>query len=300
MEAKRATNKNATPDFVTARAWEDMSEMMMLYEEGNIPVDLILIEQYIQNHDIAVDFEDFYKYYNEVKDAYSIEDIIAGNASEEIKAMAKAAGSEEKAILLDILTAEASGAMQYSREMTLLLERIQPILQDSVERLAEGFSNREIFSQHIMRRQRDLEKQITARVISASKKKVERWVIHHLESYLENTTQARDNRRAIMMVMQMFDESVNKARAITQSAVSIFFNTVKFVVDVYGYSDELRTVFGNLWINGNSQKFIKAYGFEDYMGNPAGPVPEADYSKFDNFKINFTLEDPRERYRRGM
>lgn len=300
MEAKRAVNKNATPDFVTARAWEDMSEMIMLYEEGGIPVDLILIEQYIQNHDIAVDFEDFYKYYNEVKDAYNIESILAGNASAEIKAMAKAAGKEEKAIVLDILTAEASGAMQYSREMTRLLEQIQPVLQDSVERLAEGFSNREIFSQHIMRRQRELEKKITARVISASKKKVERWVIHHLENYLENTTQARDNRRAILMVMQMFDESVNKARAITQSAVSIFFNTIRFIIEVYGLGEELRTVFSNLYINSNSQKFISAYGFEEYMSNPGGPIPEADYSAFDNFKINFTVEDPREKFRRGM
>lgn len=300
LEAKRAHNKNATPDFVTARAWEDMSEMMMLYEEGGIPVDLILIEQYIQDHDIAVDFEDFYNYYNEVKDAYGIENIIAGKASDEVKAMAASAGREEKAILLDVLTAEASGAMQYSREMTRLLEQIQPILQDSVERLAEGFSNREIFSQHILRRQRELEKKITARVISASNKKVERWIIHHLEAYLDNTTQARDNRRAILMVMQMFDENVHKAKAITQSAVSIFFNTIKFVMEVYGLGEELHTVFNNLYINTNSQKFIKTYGFEDYMGDPSGPIPEADYSKFDNFKIDFTVEDPREKYRRGM
>jgi hypothetical protein len=300
MEAKRATNKNATPDFVTARAWEDLSDMMVLHEEGGVPVDLILIEQYVQNHDIAVDFNDFYNYFCEVKSMYNIEDILAGKATAEIKSMAKVAGDEEKAILLDVLTAEVSGAMQYSREMTRLLDEILPLLQDSVERLAEGFSNREIFSQHILRRQRELDKKITARVISASNKKVERWIIHHLENYLETTTQARDNRRAILTVMQMFDDNVSKAKTITQSAVSIFINVVRFIIEVYGMGNELLTVFNNLSINSNSAKFIHTYGFEEFMGNPAGPVPHADYSKFDNMKINFTVEDPRERWSRGM
>lgn len=215
-----------------------MSDMMLLHEEGGVPVDLILIEQYIQNHDIAVDFNDFYNYFCEVKEAYHIEDIIAGNASAEIKEMAKSAGKEEKAILLDVLTAEASGAMQYSREMTRLLEQILPLLQDSVERLAEASLTARSSRSISCAVSASLEKKITARVISASKKKVERWVIHHLENYLDATTQARDNRRAILTVMQMYDENVNKAKAITQSAVDIFFNTIRFVIEVYGIGNE--------------------------------------------------------------
>ncbi|MCD7742280.1 MAG: MoxR family ATPase [Ruminococcus sp.] len=282
--------------FVTARAWEDMSDMMKLHEEGGVPVDLILIEQYIQNHDIAFDFNDFYNYYNEVKDAYKIDTILSGNASDEIKQNAKAAGKEEKAILLDVLTAEAAGAMQYSRETTRLLKEMQPILQDSVERLGEGFSNREVFSQHIMRRQKELEKQITARVISASNKKVERWIIHHLEHYLDATTDARDNRRAILMVMQMFDEKVKEVKGIAQGAVSVFFNMILFVIEVYGIGEELATVFNTLAMNSNAVKFIKEYGFEEFMGDPTGNIPQADYSHFDDVKIDYTVEDPRARY----
>ncbi|MCD8096373.1 MAG: MoxR family ATPase [Ruminococcus sp.] len=285
--------------FVTARAWEDMSDMMKLHEEGGVVVDLILIEQYVQNHDIAVDFNDFYNYYNEVKDAYEIDTILQGKASEQIKANAKIAGKEEKAILLDVLTAEAAGAMQYSRETTRLLTEMQPILQDSVERLGEGFSNREVFSNHIMRRQKDLEKKVTARVISASNKKVERWIIHNLEDYLEKTTDTRDNRRAIMLVMQMFEEKAKEVKGITQAAVAVFFNMIKFVIEVYGLGEELSTVFNTLAMNSNAVKFIQSYGFEEFMMNPSGDIPQADYSKFDEIKINYTVEDPMARYRRG-
>ncbi|MCR5142679.1 MAG: MoxR family ATPase [Ruminococcus sp.] len=297
---KKKLNPNATPDFVTSRAWEDMSEMIYLYERGGIPVDLILIEQYIQDHDIAVDYEDFYRFYNEIKDTMQIDSILKGTASNDLMAKAQSLEGEALAIFLDILTAEISGAMQYSREMTRLVTEMQPLIQDAVERLGEGFSNREVYSNKIMLRQRELEKMIIARVISSSNKKVERWIIHTLENYLDETTNARDNRRAILMSMQMFDEKVKEVKAITKGAVSIFFSVVRFIIDVYGVGNELGTIFTNLGLNANAVKFIRTYGFEDFMNNPTGPIPEADLSAFDEIVINYQVEDPRAKYQQNV
>ena len=42
--------------FVTARGWDDLSQMIHLYEQHKIPVDQKLVEQYIQNPEIAQDF----------------------------------------------------------------------------------------------------------------------------------------------------------------------------------------------------------------------------------------------------
>ena len=39
--------------FVTARGWEDLSEMIKLYEKNNISVDVKLVSQYLQNPQIA-------------------------------------------------------------------------------------------------------------------------------------------------------------------------------------------------------------------------------------------------------
>lgn len=296
---KKKLNPNATPDFVTSRAWEDMSEMIRLYEQGGIPVDLILIEQYIQDHDIAVDYEDYYNFYNEIKDTFEIDNIIQGNVWDDLKQRSAALDWEGKATLLDILTAEASGAMQYSRETTRLLTEMLPILQDAVERMGEGFSNRDVFSNKIMQRQRDLERMIIARVISSSNKKVERWIIHHLEYYLDATTECRTNSQAILKVMQLFDDKVREVRGITQAAVSVFFNVVRFVLSTYGAGDELRTVFSNLGMNSNAVKFITSFGLEEYCSDPTGPEPAVDLSLFDNMKINYTIEDPRDKYRNG-
>ena len=39
--------------FVTARGWDDLSDMIKLYEKNNIPVDEKLVAQYLQNRKIA-------------------------------------------------------------------------------------------------------------------------------------------------------------------------------------------------------------------------------------------------------
>ncbi|MBP3870978.1 MAG: AAA family ATPase, partial [Faecalicoccus sp.] len=49
--------------FVTARAWDDLSQMISLYEENELPVDLALIGQYIQDEQIARDFANYYDLY---------------------------------------------------------------------------------------------------------------------------------------------------------------------------------------------------------------------------------------------
>ncbi|MBO5620765.1 MAG: hypothetical protein J5959_03975, partial [Butyrivibrio sp.] len=127
----------------------------------------------------------------------------------------------------------------------------------------------------------------------------EHWIIHHLEFYLEATTECRNNTQAIQKVIQMFDDKVKEVRGVTQAAVSVFFNVVKFVLNTFGAGDELRTVFTTLGMNSNAVKFITNFGLDDYCSNPTGPLPAVDFSLFDNMKINYTFEDPREKYRNG-
>ena len=59
----------ATPDgasFVTARGWDDLSAMIKLYEAQGLTVDELLVEQYVQNGEIAKRFAMYYDLFNEV------------------------------------------------------------------------------------------------------------------------------------------------------------------------------------------------------------------------------------------
>ena len=56
--------------FVTARGWEDLSELMQVYESLGIPVDRQVVEQYLQLPQVASDFANYLQLYDKYKQVY--------------------------------------------------------------------------------------------------------------------------------------------------------------------------------------------------------------------------------------
>ena len=69
--------------FVTARGWVDLSEMIYLYEQNDIEVNLELVSQYIQDERIARDFTSYYDLFYRYRREYDIAGILAGTVGEQ-------------------------------------------------------------------------------------------------------------------------------------------------------------------------------------------------------------------------
>lgn len=65
--------------FVTARGWEDLSEMIFSYEEMGIPVDELLIEQFLQEPETARAFAGGYRMYRACRERYDLSGILEGS-----------------------------------------------------------------------------------------------------------------------------------------------------------------------------------------------------------------------------
>ncbi len=89
--------------FVTARSWDDLGQMITLYEEMGIPVDNKLIPQYIQDEEIARDFANYYDLYRKYQSDYRLPEILAGRAPQEIVERAKNAPFDERLSLISLI-----------------------------------------------------------------------------------------------------------------------------------------------------------------------------------------------------
>ncbi|MBR5361355.1 MAG: ATPase, partial [Lachnospiraceae bacterium] len=69
-------------NYVTARGWEDLSDMIRLYEEAGKKVTESLIGQYIKNDTIVKEFAAYYDLYNKYKKSYDIEAFFKGSLPE--------------------------------------------------------------------------------------------------------------------------------------------------------------------------------------------------------------------------
>ena len=98
--------------FVTARGWDDLSAMVKLYEEQGIPVDELLVGQYVQNAEIAKRFSVYYDLFSKYRADYQIDRILAGEADEGIVERARAAAFDERVSLMGLVTDALGGRLR--------------------------------------------------------------------------------------------------------------------------------------------------------------------------------------------
>ena len=105
----------STPDgksFVTARGWDDLSDMIKLSESLDIEVDIKLISQYLQNREVAEDFARYYDLFRKYREDYHIDEILSGSSSDEICQRAKNAEFDERLSLLGLLLDSVNSDMR--------------------------------------------------------------------------------------------------------------------------------------------------------------------------------------------
>ena len=89
--------------YVTARGWEDLSDMIFLYEEDNGRVSEELIFQYLRNERVTKEFAAYYDLYNKYKRKVDIEAVFEKSLSEKVRETLPLAPIDEKLALIGLL-----------------------------------------------------------------------------------------------------------------------------------------------------------------------------------------------------
>lgn len=116
-------------NFVTARGWEDLSELIYVYEKLKLKVDALVAGQYLQDRRIAVDFANYLELYYKYDETYRIEDILAGSFDKILVERAGNAAFDEKisvvGLMLSRLNTEFMNVYRYDRLVTELYETLK-------------------------------------------------------------------------------------------------------------------------------------------------------------------------------
>ena len=89
--------------FVTARGWEDLSRMLLVYEELKLSVTAAFVQEFLQYPMVARDFASYYELYRKYRSDYQIMEILEGRCLEKIRERAKAAPYEERISLVHLM-----------------------------------------------------------------------------------------------------------------------------------------------------------------------------------------------------
>ena len=107
--------------FVTARGWEDLSNLMDVYEELGIPVDEEIIHEFLRHEDVAEDVSAYFDLYKKYQDDYGIAEILEGKVKPAVYARIDQAAFDERLSVVNLLLDGVSNVfyqIQREREIT--------------------------------------------------------------------------------------------------------------------------------------------------------------------------------------
>ena len=120
-------------NYVTARGWEDLSEIITLYEENHKKVTQSLIGQYIKHDTVVKEFAAYYDLYNKYKRQYDVEMIFEGKLDENTKEAAKKAPMDERLALTGMLADRMKSELKDVMHQADLLQEVRPGMQKLME-----------------------------------------------------------------------------------------------------------------------------------------------------------------------
>ena len=136
--------------FVTPRGWEDLSELIWIYEKQERKMDRELVGEYIQFSKIAKDFANYLELYYKYRDDYQVEQVLEGHISEAAVDKLQRASFDERisvvSLLLSGLNEKFRNVIRMEEMMSLRMEQMKKLqaasgsaLADALSALAENF-----------------------------------------------------------------------------------------------------------------------------------------------------------------
>ena len=121
-------------NYVTARGWEDLSDIIKLYEEDGKKVTESLVGQYIKNETVVKEYTAYYDLYNKYKRQYDVEAVFEGRVDEKVAESIGKAGLDEKLALTGLLSDLMKNEIKDIMRRQQLLREVRP----SISRMVSG------------------------------------------------------------------------------------------------------------------------------------------------------------------
>lgn len=256
--------------FVTARGWEDLSEILKSYEEMGLQPTENLIVQYLQKADIAREFSVYYQLYGKYDTDYGIAQLLHGTLSEtsycQKVSMAKNGSFEEKftviGLLLDTLNSAVTAYKTEDSRLTLLHQSLQHL-----KKYLETQTDMQSFHSYIEDCRKRLEMKRQMELISQKESEAEVWGIRRMEHYdlLLRKDHILDKTIGFQRIKSLFQDSLPERNKMISHLKSQLERAFSFVFDCFGEEQEMLLFVSGLTRNPKITEFIGEHGCSSYF-----------------------------------
>lgn len=247
--------------FVTARGWDDLSEIISIFEKLGKAIDYDLIVQYVQNEKIAREFAVYYDLFNKYRDDYRIDDILAGTSDiSDVVVRAQGAEFDERLSLIGLLLDSLCGDMRGVNHKTAELVQLRDVLRQVKDQVTDGNADVALELENVMR---SLQSQLEMQVATGTITKAKRAQKEHVVAQLARMKQAGET-GGLAAVEGCFAALVGEIAPSTQKIESRLSRVFAFIENAFGDKQEALIFVTELTSRMDSACYIAQYGSDSY------------------------------------
>ncbi len=251
-------------NFVTARGWEDLSRMIRLYEQNQIPVDKLLVGQYLQDAKIAAEFAQYYDLFRKYRSDYQVPSILDGSASDEIRKRALHAKFDERlaliGLMLDAIRTQTQRVMDENAVLSKLMDEIKAF---RVRQLKDKTSPKTTFDGLIKEKRKILATGKKSAAMAESEQRILRKLIRRMTEEVEMLIDVPES-DAFAMLKKDFDQRVKALKKDAEEVGKQMTNMFAFSESAFGEGQELLVIATELTASKDAAAFIGKFGCKEY------------------------------------
>ncbi|MBU5479192.1 AAA family ATPase [Eubacterium sp. MSJ-13] len=247
--------------FVTARGWEDLSNLYDVYNDIGIKVDEDIIAEFIQHDDTAKDVAAYFALYEKYKNDYGIQEILAGNPSKQAYKNIFDASFDERVSVINLLISGLEVSFHRVWLNKFVTDIWYDFLKDYKSRLKEDTSS--VFNTLVEEKKCSFEMDKKAGFLNKDEIKANEYLISKLSE--TQMGQEKDIDAAFEKALSGFESQRKTLEESEDIASEQLENAFSFIEETLGAGQEMVVFVTELTLNSETAMFLADNPSEKYL-----------------------------------
>lgn len=276
--------------FVTARGWEDLSNLLDAYTRLQLPVDEEVIREFLQHEEIAKDVSAYLDLYQKYQDDYGISEILDGSPSSEIYQRLQRASFDERLSVVNLLLSGLNRGFMAVAEIKMVLDlwyvflkNFRQEMQDAMGKMGEFIqetedgqakeagqrkegkhrSSDEIYQAQIASMEQEYARERQSGFLTRKEQGCREMLFENLRQW--KPVQTEDAEQAFQTAREGFDQLQDQLIAREDETMCQLENAFSFMESAFGEGQEMVVFVTELTMGTESSAFLQDNLCESYQ-----------------------------------
>lgn len=250
--------------FVTARGWEDLSNLMAAYEAMNLPVTQDVVQEFLHHEEIAEDAAAYFDLYRKYRDDYGISDILEGKVSQKVYARIFEAAFDERLTVVNLLLDGLDTILRTYGEEKYRTDTWYAFLKKYKQKQAAGKDMRDCYFKVIIEEQEALDRKVQEEILTKKEIVRQENLLRAWRESGKDLAGIADPEMAFATAKKGFDEQLDRLELIEANITMAINHVFDFMESAFPEGQEMVVFVTGLSIHPDAALFLSENEVERY------------------------------------